>query len=416
MKLYSHSNGANVHVAGIGFGAGSIYDPPGMVGMAHYVEHVICRMSRRHPDGRANDLLFRRLMWGPDMNINIRTSRENVFYGHGDLLRTRHMEEIFDVMASFVHPKTRIIDAEGMRVEAAAVHNEYYLRGIDWTEGLLDDLMHQTMYEKNPIRNRVDCEIEDLKRITQKDVERFIRRYYVPRNAFVIVLGPKAEYAKATAERYFRDWDEPRMPTLDYDHSDDFPKLSSVRSFETSRPGIHQYHCAIGFPTEPHTSDTSDAEALDIIKNILEVRLNWALREQNRDFGSGAYRTPVYAERSLVHGMFWATFATISGEFASRAEETILGEYERLKTDLVPSDEVQASVDAVHYQYLNTFWNSPTELCEMIIHAATNGDPDLKKLHASRALIQRVSRKQIRAVANKYFGENYTRVLIKPAT
>jgi predicted Zn-dependent peptidase len=51
----------------------------------------------------------------------------------------------------------------------------------------------------------------------------------------------------------------------------------------------------------------------------------------------------------------------------------------------------------------------------MVIHAATNGDPDLTKLHAYRANIQRVSRRQVRAVANKYFTESYARARIVPA-
>ena len=416
MKLYCHPTGASVHVSGIGLRAGSIYDPPGMVGMAHYVEHVISRTSLRHPDGRANDLLFREYMGGPDGDINIRTDRSSVFYGHGDLLRTRYMEEVFDVMASFVHSKTRMINLEGMEVEGAAIHNEYRLRGTDVAEMLLDDLMHEVMYTVNPARRRIDGEIADLKRITLKDMKRFLARYYVPKNAFAIILGPDTEYAKVMVERHLKDWEGKSVPVLDYDHADDFPQFASVRSRELAYRGIHQHHIGIGFPTEPATSDTSDAEVLDTIANILELRLNWALREGNRDFRKGCYRTPVYAERSFTHGMFWATFATTSREFAARAEETVLREYRRLATDLAPQEEVSAAVGAIRNQYLDAFWNVPLSLCEMIIGAATNGDEDLAKLHAYRGNLLKVSRKKIREVANKYFGENYARAAVRPAS
>ena len=177
-------------------------------------------------------------MGGADNNRNIRTDRTSVFYGHGDLLRRKHMLIVFDMMASFVHPRTRIVDPERLLIEAGAVHQEFYLRGKDFIESLLDDLFHRTMYTKNPIRHRVDCEVEDLKSITPQDVERFLRRYYVPKNAFAIILGPKTEDAKAMAERYFADWEGKSTPILDYDHTDDFPELSSVRSFELERAGI----------------------------------------------------------------------------------------------------------------------------------------------------------------------------------
>jgi predicted Zn-dependent peptidase len=416
MKLYCHPTSASVHVSGVGLGAGSIYDPDGAVGMAHLAEHVVCRTSRRHPEGRKVDLLFQKYMGGPDDDINIRTDRTNVFYGHGDLLRQKYMEEIFDVMASFVHPATRLIDEEGLAVEKAAVLQEYYLRGIDFMEVLSDDLMHKVMYEKNPIRRRIDCEPDDLKHITLNDLRKFLRRYYVPRNAFAVILGPTVESAKATAERYFRDWEGRSVPTLDYDHSDDFPTLTSVRSCEVVRRGIHQYHCAIGFPTKTLlTLDPLHAEALDVIRTILERRLNWALREANHHPRKGAYRTPVYTERSFAHGMLWATFATNNREFEAQAEEIILKEYELLRVELVPHDELQSASESIHNAYLDAFWNVPLNLCEMIIHAATNGDADLEKLHARRENIQRVTRKLVREVAREYFTQNYARVLIRPA-
>jgi len=413
MKLYCHPG--NTNLSGIGFAAGSIRDPKGKVGLAHYVEHVITGRSERYPDARELDLLMWKYMGGADNNRNIRTDRTSVFYGHGDLLRRKHMLTVFDMMASFVHPKTRIVDPERLLIEAGAVHQEFYLRGKDFIESLLDDLFHRTMYTKNPIRHRVDCEVEDLKSITPQDVERFLRRYYVPKNAFAIILGPKTEDAKAMAERYFADWEGKSTPILDYDHTDDFPELSSVRSFELERAGIGQYHFAIGFPTEGYTS--ADGAALDVIKDILEYRLNLLLRDGNRDVDKGVYRTPTYTERSFVHGFIEATFATTSRSFEARAEDIVLGEFRRLTTELVPHDELETMIEVSRNAYLDAFWNVPLSLSELIIYAATNEDTDLQGLHAYRGEILRINRRKIREVANKYFskGKNYARVLIKPA-
>ena len=54
-------------------------------------------------------------MGGPDNNRNIRTDRTSVFYGHGDLLRRKHMLAVFDIMASFVHPRAASWTSKGCR-------------------------------------------------------------------------------------------------------------------------------------------------------------------------------------------------------------------------------------------------------------------------------------------------------------
>jgi predicted Zn-dependent peptidase len=413
MTLYCHPTAANVNVSTIAFAAGSTRDPKGKTGLSHVGEHATTGRSKRYPNAREVDLLLWRYLGDADANRNIRTDLTSVAYGHGDLRRRKHMLAVFDLMASFVHPKTRIIELSRLQIEAGAVHQEYHLRGMDVMQTLLNDLMHRTMYEKNPVRNRVDCEVADLKSITLQDIKLFLRRYYVPRNASVVILGPKVEDAKALALRYFRDWEDQSIPALDYDHGDDFPKITSVRSYEIER-NIGQYHLAIGFPTESYK--TPDAATLDVVRNILEARLGWALRERNRDINKGAYRTPVFTERSSMHGLIQATFATTDRDFAAYGERVVLREFRKLTTDLVGHEELKSMRESILNDYAYAFENTTIDLCEMIVEAATNEDSSLEGLHSYRGELARVNRKRIREVANKYFaGRNYARVLIKPA-
>lgn len=413
MKVY-YRPGHRVNVSGVGVKAGSIHDPVGKVGLAHITEHATCRLSRKHSDARKIDLMFNAYLGGPDGHINIRTDRTSTFYGHGDLLRRQHMTDVFDVMASFVNPAHRMIEQEGLEIEAAAVHQEYYLNGVDAMTMLLDDLVHATLYEKNPARNRIDCELEDLQKITLNDVRRFLRRYYVPKNAFAIFLGLGKDEAICFANRHFQDWKTTTVPTLDYDHSDDFPRFFRIRSCEVERPGIHQYHGAIAFPTERY--DTCDAEAIDVIGRVLAMRLARELREGNRQFHGGTYRTPVYTERTHVHGLIYGSFATASKEFAALAEEVVIREFLRFTTDLIPQDEFDSAIAGLRNEYCDAFWNNPNALQEMIIDAVSNGDEDLDHFHSFRNRLAKVTRRKVRLIAGKYFGENgYARVLIKPA-
>lgn len=65
----------------------------------------------------------------PDDDINIRIDRTSTHFGFADLLKKKSMLTCLDVMAHFLRDK--IVSAEGIDVEKSAVHNEYYLRGVD---------------------------------------------------------------------------------------------------------------------------------------------------------------------------------------------------------------------------------------------------------------------------------------------
>jgi len=415
MMLYYMAGGSTFNVSGVGFtNAGSINDPPGKVGLAHATEHMLARASRKYTLDEV-DLMCWKYMGGPDDDVDIRTAHTNVYFGHGELYQRYKMNAVFDMMASFVHPKTRLITPVDFLSEKGAVHQETYLRGTDVIQEVLDDYLRKTLYARNPARNRIDCDVDHLRTMTTRDVRRFVDRYYVPKNGFIILFGPKPEAAKAMAMQYFGDWEEARTPIFDYDHSDDVPRVSGVLSKEIELPGSHQYHVGVAFPTE--TFSTENGEALDFLACILEMRLMTKLRDENSNMEAGVYRTPVYIERTKVHGMISASFATIDKDFAKRAEEVMVQEFRGLTADLVRPEEFDAIGFRLLDEYRNALRNDGAALSEMVIDAISNGDTYLQQFVATPERIKGVTRRKLRTVANKYFSSKngYARVLIKPA-
>ncbi len=414
LKFYSQYDwSGGTHLAGIGVKVGSLHTPPGCVGLPHLVEHLLARESLKYAPLQA-EMIFEKHLGDPDEDINIRIDRASTFYGFGDLLKKEGMLACFDVMANFLRDK--IVTAEGIDVEKAAVHNEYYLRGVDSMWSLIDDLMHGLIYERNPARLRIDCEVDDLKGIKRSQIASFIRKHYVPENMFLIMLGPRFEEVREFAKQYFDDLKNKPRPVLDYDHSDNLPVLASIRSNEVERASIGQFHFALGFPTESYMS--KDAEALDVLARILAFRLRQRLREGNRIFDQGVYRANVYTSRSFLHGLIYAIFATVSGEFAQKGEGIVLEQIQKLKEELVGDEELDAMVSYIDNSYQDAFKKIALTLSEMIIEAVCNGDDEdgkeLVHLHSFRQRLHKVTRRKLRAVANKYFTPNYARVLIRP--
>lgn len=413
IRFYSQHDWSHAtNLAGIGLKVGSIHAPSGCVGLPHLVEHLLARESLAYSSEEA-DLIFEKFLGDPDDDINIRIDRVSTHYGFGDLPRKKDMLTCLDVMASFLND--RILTSAGIDIEKSAIHNEYHERGRDVMTELLDDLIHHLMYERNPARLRIDCEVEDLRKVGRSRIERFIKSRYISENVFLVVLGPKFEEVKDLASRYLGDWPRQPKPRLDYDNSDDLPVLMQIKTSEVTRD-IGQHHVAVGFPTESYMS--KDAEVLAVLARILALRLRRRLRDGNRRFDQGVYRANVDISKSFLHGLIYAHFASVSGEFAKRGEEIVLEEFRGLQEELVSERELDAMIYRIDVGiYSDPFHRKIGELlAEMIIEAVCNGDDDLSHLHSFRGRLHRVTRKKIREVANKYFVlPNYASVVISPA-
>lgn len=410
------------NVSGVGVKHGSIYDPLGKAGLsemivrpkrgrAHFTEHVIFNCSTKYSAEEVERILWHRLGDLESGLHNTRTDHTSTFYGHNSLLKQAYMLECLDVFASLL--RDRIIDSDYFLTEQAAVHQEYLERGEDSLEWFLYITLLASLYERNPIRNRIDCEKEDLKNMTVRDIRKIVAQYYVPQNMFLLVLGPSHKKTKRLAEEYFGDMEGKPPPPLEYDHGEDFPRLSSPREISPSRRGISQYHLVIGFPTEAYHS--KDAEVIDVMSRILWKRIYEPLRYQNSDFEKGSYHPMVETQRTFVHGLLSIHFSSKSREFVEWGREEIFRELERLKSERVEDWELRIQRDFLDSQFVDAFQNSPNELAELIIGAVTNGDEDLEFLHGFRRRLSRVTRKKILEAANKYFSSPHVQMLISPA-
>lgn len=401
---FTHGNG---WVSGVGVKAGSIHDPRNAIGMNHLVEHII--------GGFSNDeeLLCEAYACGPDEGINIRVDRSSTSYGHDDLLTRRQMFDLFDIFARNVLLPEKITQ-ETLERERAAVLNEYYLHGTDWLENAIDDWMHALMYEEgtNPASSRIDCEPDQLAKITVRDVQRYYRANYGVDTMFGIVTDVPYKRVKRIAEEKFGHLKPTGRPPIYVPHAR--PILRDSKRFEVEKKGIRQYHVAIGFPTFPYGHH--DDIAIDILGYIWRWRLWEILRIANRKWGEGTYRVRVYTSRTFANGMIYIWFATPSQEFAQKGAEAILRECARLREELVDDKLFAAFKDKLRNLYKYAFEKAPGELYELIMKAACNGDPEMKGLNSYLERLNRVGKKTIRRVANEYFTPNgYVQLVIKPA-
>ncbi|OGN02425.1 MAG: hypothetical protein A2655_01700 [Candidatus Yanofskybacteria bacterium RIFCSPHIGHO2_01_FULL_43_42] len=430
IHLYSMAN-SNFNLSAIGFGSGSIHDPVGRSGINHLIEHMSCRRGVKHSE-RDAERIFNRFMGGTHgPEINVRCDRSSVLYGHDDLRRREHMWKCFDMYADMVRSVMldayglgpKVLDINALKVEKGAVHNEHRLRGTDVVEEHIYDLVHWHLYKTNPARYRVDCGRKALRKITLEQARQFVRDRYTTKSMFVILFGPKNNEAVEKVREYFGDLPKRSPAPLDYDHSDNFPILDGIRSFELVRPGIRQSHVAIAFPTVGYAlkdpGKKIHAIALDVLTAIWESRIEQRLREENFRFKAGIYHPNSWTPRTFTHGLVMAQFATVGDDkYVERAIEMAVEECEKLKID--ESTTFHEDCEDVK-AYLNDSFErmllgNPGILCEAIAEATCNGDPDLKGFVDYKKRLNKVTPKLLREVANEYFTtpDRFMRVVIRP--
>lgn len=426
IHLYSMAS-STLNLSAIGFRSGSIHDPIGMSGMNHLVEHMACRRGVRYTEREVERVMNRYMGGTHGSDINVRCDRSSVLYGHDDLRYRKYMWKCFDMYADFVKSAMldaydlgpRVLEMNALKVEQGAVHNEYRLRGTDVAEEHVYDLVHWHMYRSNPVRWRNDCGRKALQRIKLAQVRKFVADRYTTENMFVIMIGPKNNEAVDKVREYFGDLSQRSPAPLDYDHSDDFPALDGIRSFELVRPGIRQNHVAIAFPTGTYLS--KDSEELDVLAAIWEHRIEQRLREENTKFNAGIYHPATWVPRTFTHGMVAAWFATVGDEaYTERAIAMAVEECEKLKVD----ESAQLYEDCEDRKvYLRDSFDQmllwyPLNLCEAITEATCNGDPKLERFVTFHKRLNEVTPKRLRDVARKYFTtpDRFVRVVVKPLT
>lgn len=426
IHLYSMAS-STLNLSAIGFPSGSIHDPPGMSGMNHLVEHMSCRRGVRYTEREVERTMNRYMggTHGPD--INVRCDRTSVLYGHDDLRYRKYMWKCFDMYADLVKSAMldayglgpRVLDMEALKVERGAVHNEHRLRGTDVAEEHVYDLAHWHLYRSNPARRRIDCGRKALHGIKLAQVRKFIADRYTTENMFVIMIGPTNNEAVDKVREYFGDLPQRAPAPLGYDHSDDFPTLDGVRSFELVRPGIRQHHVAIAFPTGNYLS--RDSEELDVLAAIWEHRIEQRLREENTKFNAGIYHPATWTPRTFTHGMIAAWFATVGdGEYVEQAIAMAVEECEKLKTDESSrlNEDCEDRKVYLRDSFDQMFLWYPSNLCEAITEATCNGDPKLKRFVTFHKRLNEVNPKRLREVAKKYFTtpDRFVRIVVKPLT
>jgi len=173
--------------------AGSRHEEAQESGAAHFLEHMLFRGSSNYRPGKVQEFVE-----GLGGGINAGTLRD--FTHIYATLPSGAFEEAFAALAyAVLHPSLETMEVERERaiiLSEISRHHENPLT-VMW------DLAHLALFlfEGHPYGRPVNGTPESVNRLTGKDLLRFHRRWYVPNNMAVVVVGDVSEARVLAAAR-----------------------------------------------------------------------------------------------------------------------------------------------------------------------------------------------------------------------
>lgn len=246
---------APVVVCDLYYPVGSVDEPAGRTGLAHFVEHMLFKGTQRFPKGEIDRLAF------------VAAGQSNAETG----------DDCTHYWFAFPSPRWELalaIEADRMRganfdpreVEAERhVIGEERARDMDSPLGRLDQTHLALTYLRHPYRNPILGWPDDLARIGLGDLRDFYRRHYRPDGAVLVIVGDvNPEHALDRVSSYFEPigpGESPRpVPPLDE------PRQMGRRDFtlvdsESAARGIFGWHSV--------PRGHADGPALDVLSDLL---------------------------------------------------------------------------------------------------------------------------------------------------
>jgi zinc protease len=251
--------------------AGSVDERADERGMAHLIEHMIFKGTRKRGVGEIS-----RAVEAAGGYLNAFTSYEHTCF-YVVLPSSRILEALDVQFDAFLNSS---FDAKELAKEKEVVFEEMRMRQDDpWAWSW--EILTRAVFTKSPYHWPIIGERDLLRKVDRSRLLSYYRTRYVPRNSVISVVGDvKASEVIQWVRKHFGVVKGPAPPARRF-QDDPEPRALRVRL----EPGdVKQVYASIGFPAVPW--DHPDAAPLEILDSILgeggASRLGVALREKNR--------------------------------------------------------------------------------------------------------------------------------------
>jgi predicted Zn-dependent peptidase len=379
--------------------AGTIAEPEGWSGMAHFLEHMIFKGSKYIAPGE-----FDQIIEHSGGMTNAATSHD---YAHFFLTTAAsYLPDTLPYLAEILL-QAEIPDEEFYRERDVVL--EEIRCSYDDPDWIGFQALCETIYECHPYRRPILGDEQILLQHTPNQMRCFHRTHYQPENMTVAMVGGiDKPQALDLIDQCFRDFSvRSECPSTTNEAE---PPLIGIRRTEMELPRIEQARLSFGW-IGPGIEQVGDAFALDLLSVILASgrtsRLVRELREEKQlvlDVGSSF---SLQRESSLFTINAW-----LETEYLPEVEEIIRQKIFDLQHQSISIGEVERAKRVLCNDYIFST-ESPGQLAGLYGYYQTIAEAKLATAYP-RA-IARFCPEKLKMIANQYLSpDRYAITVIKP--
>lgn len=322
---------APVVVTQVWYKVGSSYEPQGLTGLSHALEHMMFKGTAKVPDGEFSRIVA---LYGGENNA-FTTDDYTAYYQvyTADKLALA-MELEADRMQNLV------LKPEEFAKEIQVVMEERRMRTDDNPQALAMERFMTLTWLTSPARIPTVGWMSDLQAMKVEDLRRWYEAWYVPNNATLVVAGDvKADAVKKLAEQYFGSI--PAKPVPPVRVPVELPEPGD-RSMVLSLPGkVPSLYLAFNVPSVI-TGKPGEAEALRMLAGVMDESMSARLETRLvREQRVAAAVASGYDPFSRGDSLFMVRAVPAPGRSIEELQTALLKEIENLKTEEIPASDLK---------------------------------------------------------------------------
>lgn len=386
--LYYPKKGNSV-VVEVMINVGSCHEKSDERGISHFLEHILFEGTKKRPTNKEISNEIERI--GGDFNAYTSTGK-TCFYAK---VLKKHFTIAVDVLADIL--QNPLLREEDIKKEKNVVLKEIAMiydepRFHQWI------LLQQNLFEKHPCKYPTYGDVKVIKTLNRIKVEAFFRRYYVPNNMVVSIVGDVPNWRKEIEKNFVFK----RNKIVRTEFSEE-PALRKNKKVWLKKK-IFNTHLVLGFKTVSRAH--ADSYVLDVINGILGRGQSGKMFTEIRSKRGLGYDVGTQVMSDNNFGYF-AAYAIIDKKNIDLVKNLMLEEIQSLQN--VTAEEVKEAQDFIEGDYLLEMEDTQKVADQMLFWEQVKS---VEEMNEYLRKVKKVTINDIKRVVGKYFN-HYAQVVLE---
>jgi zinc protease len=404
--LVKEDHRSPVVVSQVWYKVGSSYEPGGITGISHMLEHMMFKGTDKHPVGE-----FSRIIAENGGDENAFTGQDYTAY-----FQTMAVDKL-SVSLELEADRMRNLHLlpEELKKELQVVTEERRMRTEDNPQGKMQEHFNAMAYSNSPYKHPVIGWPADIAAYTVEDLQAWYQRWYAPNNATLVIVGDvKSTDVFTMAEKYFGTLKtsdiKPIKPQTEIEQL-------GLRRMTVKVPAkLPSIVMGYKVPVLKTAENEWEAYALEVLAGVLDggssARLTSGLvRGKQIAVSAGAG----YGLTSRLSDLFELEATPAEGKTLQNMETALKAEVVKLQNSLISEEELQrikaqVLASAVYERDSNFYQAMQLGIFETVGLGWQKADEYVAK-------VNQVTAAQVQEVAKKYLIEDHLSIAyLEPQT